>query len=39
MTNQELYKEWRKSNEPNFLVWLDDNIEWVDQEEGEPEDA
>jgi hypothetical protein len=36
MTNEELYKMWRESDEANWLVWLDQNIEFY--YEGEVED-
>lgn len=32
MTNQEMYKMWRESNEANWLMWLDQNIEWVNED-------
>jgi len=37
LSNQEMYKMWRESDEPNWLVWLDQNIEFYDEEEVEDE--
>jgi hypothetical protein len=37
MTNEELYKMWRESDEANWLVWLDQNIEWVNEDEYDKE--
>ena len=31
LTNQEMYAMWRQSNEANWLMWLDQNIEWVNE--------
>jgi len=37
LSNQEMYKMWRESDEANWLVWLDQNIEFYDEEEVEDE--
>jgi len=38
MTNEELYEMWRASDEPNWLKWLEENIEFYDEEEVEDEE-
>lgn len=33
MTNKEIYKLFRESNEASFMVFLENNIEWKDPEQ------
>lgn len=37
MTNEEMYRMWRESNEANWLVWLDQNIIWVNEDDYDKE--
>ena len=33
MTNQEIVKAFRESNEASFMVFLENNIQWIEVED------